>query len=97
MRADNPQILVWIVSPSATSSIISPMGRGYGFASYVLLNPFRGLVSVYLPFESTEAFSQLPLHSAVGSRFAIIFSSVLISFGLPNPRCPCQLFPSPGE
>src|SRR5580692_5815011 len=69
----------------------------YRFDSYVLLKPLRGFVRVYRPFGSTEAFSQFPLHSAVVSRFAIIFSSVLISFGVPNARCPCQISSSPGE
>ena len=54
------------------------------FDWYVLLKPVRRFVMVYLPSGATESFSRLPLHSAVGSRLAIIFSSVLISFGGPE-------------
>jgi hypothetical protein len=38
---------------------------------YILLNPLRPFVTVKLPSGATDARIQLPMQSAVSSRFAI--------------------------
>src|SRR5471032_617957 len=75
-------------------------GRAASFcyrARYDLLNPLRRFVIVYVPFGATDALSELPGHSAVGSMFAIIRSSVLIALGVPSARCPCQMSSRAGD
>ena len=52
---------------------------------------------VYLPSGVATNLNEFPLHSAVGSKLAIIFSSVFTSFGVNSARCPCQISSKPGD
>jgi len=64
---------------------------------YVLLKPFRLLVTVNEPSALTEARIQWPWQSADSSTLAIISSAVLDVFSFSSrERCPCQIPSMPG-